>query len=102
METHCNPITMVPHLHRLFTDYVESEQALRPFYAVSPRDEKWAAGGVKFAGDRAALAAQLEKQNREWGAGAATLENIARIGAGANVVVTGQQVVLLGGALFTI
>lgn len=102
METDCNPITIVPHLHRLFMDYVESEQALEPFYAVSPRDAKWAAGGVNFSGDRAALAERLAKQNRDWGAGAATLENIGRIGAGANVVVTGQQVVLFGGALFTI
>lgn len=102
METHCNPITIVPHLHQVFLDYADSEQVLRPFYAVSPRDESWAAGSVKFEGDRAALAARLEKQNRQWGAGAATLENIGRIREGANVVVTGQQVVLFGGALFTI
>lgn len=102
VETDCNPITIVPHLHRLFLDYAESEQALEPFYAVSPRDENWAADGVKFAGDRAKLAELLAKQNRDWGAGAATLGNIGRIREGANVVVTGQQVVLLGGALFTI
>lgn len=102
METHCYPITIVPHLHRLFIDYAGSETALRPFYAVSPRDEKWAAGGVGFAGDRAALAARLKTQNAAWGAGAATFDNIERIRQGANVVVTGQQVVLFGGALFTL
>ncbi len=102
METHCYPITIVPHLHRLFTDYAESEQVLRPFFAVSPRDENWAAGGVAFGGDRERLAGLLEKQNRAWGAGPATLENIERIRRGANVVVTGQQVVLFGGSLFTL
>ncbi len=62
----------------------------------------WAAGGVVFPGDRAALAARLQAQNQAWGAGAATLENIDRIRNGSKVVVTGQQVVLFGGALFTI
>lgn len=102
MQTHCYPITILPHLSRLFTDYAESGQALQPLYAVSPRDENWAAGGVAFAGDRVVLATQLETQNKAWGAGAATLENIERIRSGANVVVTGQQVTLFGGPLFTL
>ncbi len=102
MQTHCSPITILPHLSRLFTDYAGSEEPLQPFFAVSPRDENWVARGVPFGGDRVALAALLEKQNRAWGAGAATRENIGRIREGANVVVTGQQVTLLGGPLFTL
>ena len=102
METHCYPITILPHLKRLFLDYAESESVMRPFFAVSPRDENWAAGGTDFKGDREALASLLEKQNREWGASGATLENIEKIRRGADVVVTGQQVALFGGPLFTL
>ena len=102
MQTHCYPITILPHLKRLFLDYAESESVMRPFFAVSPRDENWAAGGTDFKGDREALASLLEKQNREWGASPATLENIEKIRQGADVVVTGQQVALFGGPLFTL
>lgn len=107
METHCYPITILPHLSRLFTDYATSETPLQPFFAVSPRDHNWAhpeqaSQAVNFEGDRTALAAQLETQNKSWGASAATLENIRRISEGANVVVTGQQVTLFGGPLFTL
>jgi bacillithiol biosynthesis cysteine-adding enzyme BshC len=102
VETHCYPITILPHLSRLFTEYAASERALEPFFAVSPRDEKWVAHRVQFEGNRAVLAALLEAQNQAWGAGAATLENIQRIREGADVVVTGQQVVLFGGPLFTL
>jgi bacillithiol biosynthesis cysteine-adding enzyme BshC len=48
------------------------------------------------------LAAALERQSVGFGAGAKTLENIAKIRSGAPVVVTGQQVGLLGGPLLTL
>ena len=102
MQTHCNPITILPHLSRLFTDYVESEKPLEPFFALSPKDEKWASGEVNFGGNREGLAERLMGQNRSWGAGAETFKNITRIREGANVVVTGQQVTLFGGPLFTL
>ena len=44
----------------------------------------------------------LERQNRAWGASGKTLENIGRLRAGAAAVVTGQQVGLFGGPLFSI
>jgi len=50
----------------------------------------------------AALADALEKQSLSFGAGPATLANIAKLRAGAQAVVTGQQVVLLGGPLLTL
>ena len=50
----------------------------------------------------AALADALERQSLEFGAGAAALENIAKIRAGARAVVTGQQVGLLGGPLYVL
>jgi bacillithiol biosynthesis cysteine-adding enzyme BshC len=48
------------------------------------------------------LADALDAQSRAFGAGPATLANIAKLRAGARAIVTGQQVVLLGGPLLTL
>jgi bacillithiol biosynthesis cysteine-adding enzyme BshC len=50
----------------------------------------------------AQVAGALEKQNRAWGAGAKTLENIQRLRDGAHAVVTGQQVGLFGGPVLSL
>jgi bacillithiol biosynthesis cysteine-adding enzyme BshC len=52
--------------------------------------------------DAGRLADVLERQNVEFGASAAALENIEKLRTGARAVVTGQQVVLLGGPLLTL
>ena len=44
----------------------------------------------------------LEQQNRSFGAAEPVFQNIARLRNGAGAVVTGQQVTLFGGPLFTI
>lgn len=54
------------------------------------------------AGRRNAVAGVLERINRGFGAGAKTMENIQRLRDGASVVVTGQQVALFGGPLFSL
>ena len=51
---------------------------------------------------RSAVAGALERINRRFGAGAKTMENIQRLRDGASVVVTGQQVALFGGPLFSL
>ena len=51
---------------------------------------------------RAAIAALLLDQNQKLGASTETLANIDRLKAGANAVVTGQQVGLFGGPLLTL
>ncbi len=51
---------------------------------------------------RARVADILERQNRAWDASPRTLENIARLRGGASALVTGQQVGLFGGPLFSI
>ena len=50
---------------------------------------------------RARVADILERQNRAWDASPKTLENIARLRGGASALVTGQQVGLFGGPLFS-
>ncbi len=103
MPNHCSPITILPHLSRLFVDYTASPQPLAPFYAASPTDAHWmSASQPAFAGDRAAMADRLAAQNRAFGAGEETFRNIEKLRAGANVIVTGQQVTLLGGPLFVL
>ncbi len=54
-------------------------------------------GAAQPAADVARLADALERQNVEFGAGAAALENIVKLRGGARAVVTGQQVGLFGG-----
>ncbi|ACO32944.1 MULTISPECIES: bacillithiol biosynthesis cysteine-adding enzyme BshC [Acidobacterium] len=103
MPNHCSPITILPHLSRLFVDYTASPEPLAPFYAVSPTNANWPqAARPAFAGDRAATAARLAAQNRAFGAGEETFRNIEKLAQGAPVVVTGQQVTLLGGPLFVL
>src|SRR6202044_3670098 len=52
--------------------------------------------------DPEALTAALERQSLTFGAGPATLSNIAKLRTGARALVTGQQVGLLGGQLLTL
>ena len=108
MSVECFPITIMPHVSQLFRDYVAvgdkpADAAVRRWYGAEPFAGRWMRGPV--AGGRAdagALADLLERQNIEFGAGKAALENIAKLRAGARTVVTGQQVVLFGGPLLTI
>src|SRR6202012_276312 len=51
---------------------------------------------------RASIADLLLEQNRSFGAGEKTFANIERLRNGAGAVVTGQQVTLFGGPLFTL
>lgn len=100
MQTECYPISILPKLSRLFLDYSASREPLAPFYAASPYAAVQA--GASRGQTYAAVADLLEEQNRGFGAGAAALENIAKLRAGSAAVVTGQQVTLFGGPLFTL
>jgi bacillithiol biosynthesis cysteine-adding enzyme BshC len=102
VETNCSPITILPRLSRLFVDYCESRQPLQPFYSASPLDTGWASPADFSRIDRSRIADLLRDQNRAFGAQEPALANIERIRAGAGVVVTGQQVTLFGGPLFTL
>ena len=101
MHTECYPISILPRLTRLFLDYAESRQPLTPFYPASPYAQQWTAP-TQDPAIRSRIADLLEAQNRGFGASPATLENIARLRQGAPAIVTGQQVTLFGGPLFTL
>jgi bacillithiol biosynthesis cysteine-adding enzyme BshC len=103
VKTECYPIAMLPGLSRLFLDFADKREALSPFYPASAYSTGWmTTRPVLPPQHRETLCGLLEEQTRELGAAAPVMENIARLREGAGAVVTGQQVTLFGGPLFTI
>ncbi len=108
MDAECYPITVLPHLSRLFREYSELRTApadapVRRYYAASPYDEHWKQGTTPaLQAERSALADALIAQNRDFGASESTFTNLEQLRQGARVVVTGQQVGLFGGPLLTL
>jgi len=106
VETECLPFSSIPHTSRLFEDYLHNFDRIKRFYARPPLSQDWWSDEIKKinypAERRQAVAAILERQNREFGAGEKTLANIERLRQGATAVVTGQQVGLFGGPTFCI
>jgi len=98
VNAECFPITAIPGLSRIFLDYCAGEAPVRPWYGAVPRDKSWRQiPSLGSREHRLQLAELLANQNPSPGL-APALEQIRQ---GANVVVTGQQVGLLGGPLYT-
>jgi len=91
----CMPITAVPGLSRLFVDYCAGSDGVRPFYSPSATPE-WQRR-PEIPAHWAEMVDQLAAQNSAASAGPA----IDALRQGAGVVVTGQQVGLFGGPLFS-
>jgi bacillithiol biosynthesis cysteine-adding enzyme BshC len=103
MKTECYPISLLPGLSRLFLDFAERRDVLTPFYPASAYSTEWMTiRPVLPPAGRETLCDLLQQQNRSFGAADAVFENIERLRSGASAVVTGQQVTLFGGPLFTI
>ncbi len=106
MKSQCLPFRHIPHTTRLFLDYLEFTPDVQQFYPRSPRFLEWAKEEslrIDYPADRRTRMARiLERQNTAWGASTATLENVAKFRAGACAVVTGQQVGLFGGPVFSL
>lgn len=82
-------------------EYAASRELVTPFYSASPYGQVGALPPA-VAGRYAAIADLLAVQNRGFGAGDAALANIGKLRAGSAAVVTGQQVTLFGGPLYTL
>lgn len=100
LQTECYPISILPKLSRLFLDYAANREPQAPFYVASPYAPVQA--GASRGQAYAEIANLIEAQNRSFGAGAAALENIAKLREGSAAVITGQQVTLFGGPLYTL
>jgi bacillithiol synthase len=107
MTATCIPYTLVPHSSALLTDYLYHFDRVSTFYVGSPFDSRSYDSVAdhlrQFVVPRRELSAILERQNRAFGCGALTLDNIRRLGEpGTFAVVTGQQVGLFSGPAFTL
>ena len=105
VKSECLPFSQIPHTTRLFSDFLSYSPRIQQFFPRSPEFKQWFKQETTLIryepGRRARVAGILERQNKSWGASAKTLQNITRFRAGASVVVTGQQVGLFGGPLFS-
>ena len=105
VKTECMPFTAIPHNSRLFLDFLFHFDKVQEFYTHRPHSTAVLEYARKLdfpAGRRAQVADVLERQNRAWGASAATLESIERLRRGAVACISGQQVSLLGGPLYSL
>jgi bacillithiol synthase len=98
----CFPITVVPGLSRIFRDYCATDAlahaGVANWFRGTPRDRGWRQTRLEHSSShREALAQLLAVQNPS----AELVPALDRLRQGANVVVTGQQVGIFGGPLFT-
>ena len=101
------PFSLLPRATTLFRDFMEDFPRVAEFYPVNPRqlmdslDPDILLSDREFSRPR--LARILENQNRGWGCSPETLANIESLrDPRSMVVVTGQQVGLFTGPLFTV
>jgi bacillithiol biosynthesis cysteine-adding enzyme BshC len=106
VKSQCLPFSQIPHTTKLFADFLTYSPKVQPFYPRSPHFTEWLkdeSRGLNYDPKRREkVATLLERQNKAWGASSRTQENIARLRASASTLVTGQQVGLFGGPLFSI
>jgi bacillithiol biosynthesis cysteine-adding enzyme BshC len=106
VKAHCLPFSQIPHTTRLFTDLLAYSPNVQPFYPRSPLFGEWLqseAARISYdSSRREQVTAILERQNRSWNASSKALANLDRLRHGAAAVVTGQQVGLFGGPVFSV
>ena len=106
VKAQCLPFSQIPHTTRLFADFLSDFSKVQQFYPRPSQFSDWITQetpGQRYDAQRRARVSDiLERQNRAWGASEKTIANIARLRGGASAAVTGQQVGLFGGPLFSL
>jgi bacillithiol biosynthesis cysteine-adding enzyme BshC len=85
----------------LYKAYLRHDPAVREWYPQAPFAKHSPPKDYPVY-RRAAVAKILEEQNRAWGAGEKTTANLQRFASGAAAIVTGQQVGLYGGPMYSL
>lgn len=101
------PFSQLPNTNRLFVDYSENFDQLSDFYATDYRSRAALLAQMDLAAQRdcprVQLAEILHRQNHQWSGGEATARHITALAQkGSVAIVTGQQVGVFGGPLFTL
>lgn len=95
----CRPINLLPGLHPLFLDFCAGTPKVRAFYGKAFGEDGWQARPETPA--HWANVVELIAAQNPTAAGGAVQRQLDALRGGAGVVVTGQQVGLFGGPLFT-
>ena len=90
----CHPVTFAPGASRLFVDFCAAADEVRPFYGSALAGNSWQQAPARPA-HWSHIVDLLAAQNPS------ATASIASLRAGAGTVLTGQQVGLFGGPLFT-
>lgn len=106
MKAHCLPFSQIPHTSPLFTDFLAYSPKVHSFYPRSPRFSEWMkqeAQNIAYDSTRRErVASILKRQSESCNASPQTLANLERFRTGAAAIVTGQQVGLFGGPMFSL
>ena len=105
LNIECMPFSAIPHNSRLFLDFFFDFPKVSAFYAHRPTSDAVLehARTLEFSAERRQKVADiLLRQNRRWGVDGAALKSIERLRNGAVACISGQQVGIFGGPLYSL
>jgi bacillithiol synthase len=104
MESHCLPFREIPHTTALFSTFLEGFDHVSSYFAHPPTTQGILEAAREIHLDsqtRRSVTDVLRQQNALLGAGDDTKAGLDRLAAGAFAIVTGQQVGLFSGPLYS-
>jgi bacillithiol synthase len=105
MDCRALAFRQLPHQPKLFLEYLEHFDKVKPFYAYPPALQavQRASRKIEYPDERRKqVASILGRQNAALGCGEETNAKLARLAKGAVAVVSGQQVGLFGGPSYSV
>ncbi len=108
MRTECLLLDRIPHTSQLFRDFLERFEKVASYYPSAPfQPSAFSQQSAILAQDypasrREAVAQVLTRQSHVWRGSEQVFSNLERFRSGAMAIVTGQQVALFGGPLFSV